>query len=411
MRATSAFALFCLLAAPPSAGAATWVVDASGGGDFPSIHGAIAAVAAGDVLLVKAGTYAPFTLNKDLSILGDPNALPTVTGVSLVSTNDALLAGLRFWLLDVAASSGVVVVDECETMGAGVGLDGCAWSMRIRNCAQVHVARSTVRGRVGDPFCEGPGLVVESSTVTVTRSVLTGGDGWGDDFNGYAGRRALLVSGASHVIVAGSDLAGGNGGDPNIAISGQAGDGAAAARVSAPATLTARGHAGHEWIGGQGGFGGFPGQAASFAVEGTGTLVFSGVAATPAAFSPALASSFPVPPEPFVDLTNTDVPSGFVRVNLWGPAGNVQWLLASAVPARSTLFGVDGTLWLSPFQTLAVLPIPTKGQALSENLLFQLPPSLVGLEGFLVAFQGFATGLGAGGSFLATNPAHVLIRR
>ncbi|MFG0318588.1 MAG: hypothetical protein ACF8XB_15035 [Planctomycetota bacterium JB042] len=411
MRKTPAFVLFCLLASPSAAEAATWVVDASGSGDFPSIHGAIAVVSAGDVLLVKAGTYPPFTLTKDLSILGDPHALPTVTGVSLVSTHDARIAGLRFWLLDVASSNGVVVVDECETMGAGVGLDGCAWSMRIRNCAQVHVARSTIRGRDGDAFCEGPGLVVENSTVTVTRSELTGGDGWGDDFNGYAGRRALLVSGASNVILAACDLTGGNGGDPNIAISGQAGDGAPAARVSAPATLTARGNSGHEWIGGYGGFGGFPGQDALFAVEGTGTLVFSGVAATPAAFSPALTASFPSPPEPFVDLTNTDVPSGFVRVNLWGPAGNVQWLLASAVPARTTLFGVDGTLWLSPFQTLAVLPIPTKGQALSENLLFQLPPSLVGLESLLVTFQGFATGLGAGGAHLATNPAHVLIRR
>lgn len=407
----SIVALACSLAFASPAVSATWVVKASGGGDFTSIQTAIDNVAADDVLLVRAGVYGAFTLSKDLSILGDPLALPLVTGVSLVQTNHARIGGISFGLLDVSSSNGVIVVDECEVRGFGSGLDGCSWAMRVRNCAQVHVARSTIDGRDGNAACEGPGLVVENSTVTLTRCQLTGGDGWGDDFTGYDGRRALLVGGSSVVYVAACDLTGGDGGSPNIPISGTAGDGVPAAKVSSPAELVVRGNTTHELNGGFGGFGGFGGANASYAVDGNGRLVVSGISAAPAAFAPALTLTKPSPAEPFIDMIGDDVPNGFHRLNLWGPAGNVQWLLVSLVPLRTTLFGVDGTLWLSPFQTVLVVPVTTNGQGLSENLLFQLPPSLVGFEGALVTFQSFATGLGAGGDYLATNPAHLLIRR
>jgi len=146
-------------------------------------------------------------------------------------------------------------------------------------------------------------------------------------------------------------------------------------------------------------------------VNGSGTLVVSGAALSPPAVSPSLSLTQPVPPQPFIDLINSDLPNGNVRLNIYGPSGNVQWILSSFVPAQGSLFGVQGTLWLDAFQTILTFPVVTKGQGLSENFLFQLPPSLAGFEGAMVTFQGFATDLGAGGTYFATNPAHLLIRR
>src|SRR5262245_22482850 len=89
----------------------TFVVDAGNGpgANFTSIAAAIAAVPDGATLLVRAGTYAPFTVDaKGLTILGDPGV---VVGGSVAVRNIA--AGQAVTIRELQTSPGAVLVDNC----------------------------------------------------------------------------------------------------------------------------------------------------------------------------------------------------------------------------------------------------------------------------------------------------------
>ena len=407
----------CLLLLAPAAGATTWVVDAAGGGNFTSIQAAIDAASPGDVLLVKPGFYTAFTLGKDLSILGTATGpAPTVIGQSLLLMENAEIAGLRFGTLELLGASGVVLLDEIEVTGSGVGLAACD-GMRVEGCAQVHIARSLLHGMDGTPTCESIGVGIVDSVVTLTGCTVTGGEGWGDGFLGYDGQEGLEISGDSAVLLAQSSVYGGNGGVPDVIFDGVGGDGAVAIRMnsggeSAPATCTVRGTSAMILQGGFGGFAGLqPGMDAFAAVAGSGTLTLSGVSYDPENFGAQLDVVMPSPAQPFMHLVGEDVPGAFKRLNMYGPSGTPLLLFASLNSAQLSLPGpVDGTIWLDLGTPVLILPFTLQGPELAQNLTFKLPASLAGLQGISVVFQGFAAGMGASGNHLATNPAHLLIR-
>ncbi|MCI0588067.1 MAG: hypothetical protein L0323_14640 [Planctomycetes bacterium] len=108
-----------------------WVVDDNGGPgvDFTDIPPAIAAAADGDILLVKAGTYAPFTLSgKGLRILGDgpqvtkvggnPPSPPVGTAVisNVPSSSFVYIEGLHF---RATGFFGINLLQPLQVSGAG----------------------------------------------------------------------------------------------------------------------------------------------------------------------------------------------------------------------------------------------------------------------------------------------------
>ncbi len=105
-----------LLAAP--AAATTWIVDDDGGAgvNFTDIPPAIAAASAGDVILVLAGSYSGFVLNKPLAIVGSPGVLvqgdADVFGVTTGSF--AALAGFSASSMTVHSCTKTVVVDDVK---------------------------------------------------------------------------------------------------------------------------------------------------------------------------------------------------------------------------------------------------------------------------------------------------------
>ena len=405
----------CLLLLVPSAGATTWVVDAAGGGHFTSIQAAIDAAAPGDVLLVKPGFYTAFTLGKDLSILGPESGTPPfVGGETFLLMDNAEIAGLRFNTLEVHGATGVVLLDDIEVDGLLSGWEACN-GVRIENCAQVHIARSSIHGKDGDVFCESRALGVVDSSVTLTGCTLVGGRGWGDVFDAYPGMEGLDLSGDSQVVLSGTSVFGGQGGTAQIPFGGQGGWGAPAILMNmfdeTPlATCTVRGNGSTLIAGGEAG-GGLGGQAALIAAGGQGTLTTSGASYDPEVFSFSLDVVVPEPAQPFINLVGGDEPGAFKRLNMYGPDGAPLLVFASLNSAQLSLPGpVDGTIWLDLSTPLLMLPFTCAGQELAQNLTFKLPASLTGLEGLRVTFQGFAAGMGASGNHLATNPAHLLIR-
>lgn len=406
--------ILMLLGALRPASAATWIVDAAGGGDFISIQAAIDAAAPGDVLLVQPGNYAPFVLDRRLAILGPPGGHPSVSGTSRVQTDDAVLAGLRLGSLQVLGARGTVLLDDLDVHGGVAGLPGCQ-GMLISGCTAVHVARSSLHGKDGDALCESRALQIVDSDVTLTDCTLTGGAGWGEDFFAYDGQEALDVVGASRVLLAHCRVQGGAGGSPEILFGGTGGNGAVALRINwgehaGPATVIVRGNSQSFVNGGVGGLG-IGAQDAFAPAAGFGTLVLSGVTHWPANFGAALDLVLPAPAQPFMHLLGDDGPGDFKRLNLYGPAGAQLLLLASLQLDKLALPGpVDGTLWLNPATTAILVPVVLAGQQVSQNLTFSLPPSLEGLEGLALVVQGFAPGFGAGGTILAGNPVHLVFR-
>ena len=410
-------ALLAPLAPPALPAGSTWIVDASGGGDFSSILEAVNAAAPGDVLLVLPGNYGPFLLDKELSILGVPPVKPVVNGTVLVTAPTFRMAGLHLRQLEIRDVTGIALLDDLLVDGLLGPGSGCHHALLVQDSNLVHITRTVVRGKHGDIVCEGPGLVVKDSVVTFTGGEIEGGTGWGDSFIGYDGKPALVAVGSARVTLSGANIRGGNAGTPEILFGGTGGYGAPALNLTGTPLgvkphVVVRGSALHLVSGGQagGGQGSEPAYTVASGMQGS-TLVFSGAQHWPEdlgtiglnVVEPAIAESF-------ATLTGGDEAGNTKRLNLHGPAGVGGLLLIGAELDWSTPSSVTGGIFLDPASLLFAVPVVFAGQDSHISLLFQLPASLAGLEGSLLGIQGFAAGLGVGGTWQAQSPVFVLLR-
>lgn len=140
---TRAFPIVVFGLLTPLAPASTWIVDDDGGAGvhFTSLTSAVAAAAPNDVLVVRPGSYAGFTLDRGLSILGDSatgvqitsgvtiHSLPALERVTLVNCTTSWIA------LDACA--GAVLLELVTVRPLELALAPHASAVDVVGCADV----------------------------------------------------------------------------------------------------------------------------------------------------------------------------------------------------------------------------------------------------------------------------------
>lgn len=215
LRVASLTASLALLA--PAARAATWIVDDTPGPgvDFNSISDAMSVIAPGDFVIVRAGTYGPFTLGMPAVVLAEAGVF--VTGDIHVSNNaplgHAALVNLNAQSIFVDASSGGVLLEDVIAR-PGTIAGGQTGLVQVQNAADVRLRNVDV-----DLIARGiAALSVTSSRVEVNGGRFVGGRGRSHDPVTFTpppenGGDGILVSGTSDVHVSRAEARGGAGGD------------------------------------------------------------------------------------------------------------------------------------------------------------------------------------------------------
>ncbi len=381
-------------------------VDAQGGADFTSIGAAIAAAAPGDRILVAAGNYAAFTLDRHVVLLGaSTGPRPKVAGLTVVSVPaGAFVANLELQRLAVLNSFGTLRFENVFVFDATLG--ACP-SALVQDSERVVFESCFFIGQDGTAACDTEGLVVRGAYVVVSDTNVFGGKGYrGDPAGGRDGRPGLLVEAGAVVDVPHSLVIGGAGGNGLAGLPG--GDGAPAMRILPGCLVRAVSHPDHGMAGGAGGLGSPPGAAATYTVDGGGTVTLSSITMVPAAIDPALAASFPVPEQAFLRMIESDDGGRKEILKLFGTPGQPQLVLASLVPAAITAPAlVDGLVWLDPGTAFLIAPVIALGLEDPVNFSFPLPsaPALLGTS---AVFQAFSQ-VGGSPPWRATNPSWILL--
>ncbi len=214
------------------------VVDAGGGGNFTTIQAAVDAALSGDTILVRAGTYAGFTVpDKTLSVVADTGAQVSVPGLTtvgnLAASHTIVLAGLHMTgttssrtPLFVSNVAGPVRVQGCTMTGATPGSPGLlagTGASVLGGSTRVAFVGCTLRG--GDAgtcdFCDemppgALGLEIVGARVAVYDCTVTGGEGsysimgFSNFVGGTGGDCASVSAGFLHA--SNSTITGGQGG-------------------------------------------------------------------------------------------------------------------------------------------------------------------------------------------------------
>lgn len=121
LRSLSLGVVFALAVVVTPAVASTIVVDAANGPgtNFTDVAAAITAASPNDLLLVRPGVYAPFTVDTPLTILAtSPNAATTteIAVQNIALGERAALVGVRPDVLDVSNCLGVVLIQDMQTL-------------------------------------------------------------------------------------------------------------------------------------------------------------------------------------------------------------------------------------------------------------------------------------------------------
>ncbi|HKX46673.1 MAG TPA: hypothetical protein VJP77_08210, partial [Planctomycetota bacterium] len=398
----AALAALCALA-PGLFAQAHWTVDDDGPADFADVAAAVAAVGAGDVLLVQPGNYGPVTLTKRLALLGDPSGeRPHLAALTVDGAASFELAHFAVGATVVRDVPGPSRIDDCELLGVvqhtGLIVDG-AFGLIVQ------------RTRVAPPELVPTGasavFVGGTSVVAIVDSLLEGGDAGADFANGLEGLggHGLWVDEQAYVVLSGSSARGGDGDDltgfaPGV-VAGEGGDGVQAWGGS---VIDVRGSSDDELRGGDRIHWQFGPQLDGKALVAFGAgATYSGVTlvgGTSTSFPPLAA------PAPHLYVRGTSFLGGQQRVSFFGPAGATGVVGLSLGQTFTAVPGFEGFLWLSPGALLQVVPLVLAGQETPANHVWDLPGD-ASLAGLAALVQGVV--VDPLGLLVPTNPAAIVL--
>lgn len=417
-----AFPLGLMLAlATSTARASTWIVDAAGGpgANFTDLPPAIAAAAPADVLIVRAGSYSSFVLDKGLALVADPgaNVLGGIT-VQNVTTFRALLVNLACDALVIADCPRVVIAQGLTVRGSAAAL--LAQAVDVVNSTDVRFQGLNVPGNApGLPALVGQtALRVTQARVELVRSNLRGRDGR-DTLNSpirpHGGHALLLGAGASaHVAL--TTLRGGDGGDNASttlfqSYGGDGGDGARLAAADSALLLT-----GIPMDTVSGGFNGYSNECAYDGIMGTGVHVQYPSASTRVSGATLLGAGYwcdgslgpptrgpvfqPAVPDPTLEMLPpvTGPGASCTMVVHAAPGTDVRLRLGRRPIVEDLPASAEDRL-VEPLRSWGLGVVPASG---AVSFPFTLPSTSP--TGALLAFQAFAVDLSAGTEFTASWP-------
>ncbi len=223
---TAAIATFAQLA--PSHARGVRIVDVNGDRNYASIQAAVNDANAGDVLLIGAGTYSGFTIDKPLSLIAAPAGASVSVGGNIrienVAGGSVVLSGLE------VTAGATPAVDPCAVVGCDdVRFYSCifqthpgftSWSpgINVASTASFVLDSCTAIGssNPGSSYSDGgqggSGLFLFQSSAAISSSTLTGGSGGDGIRNGGEGGSGMSIV-DSVAFVSGSMLTGGDGGE------------------------------------------------------------------------------------------------------------------------------------------------------------------------------------------------------
>lgn len=211
-------ALALTLAAAPSLGAGTLVVDDNGGPgvDFSDLAQAIAAAPEGSLLLVKDGVYGGVTISaKALTLAAEAGATVQIAGAltiqNLAANQSVALSGIDIGgtgvgvALTATSCQGPILIERSLLRGDGIPLFQQSHAALLTACADVTFVECDLRVNLGSGGVAG--LRANSSRTHLYRCVVVGGAGALDAEPGGAG--AEIDSG--FLFASGSEFHGGAG--------------------------------------------------------------------------------------------------------------------------------------------------------------------------------------------------------
>ncbi len=126
----------------------TWIVDASGGGDFVTIQDAVAASSPGDTIRVYDGLYAEnLFINKRLAIIGNGTDITTIDGQGLgnvitVNADDVTISGMN--ITGSPDHSGIIVQNRQGTVIEDNSIHNNGHGIRVQTGAELSIANNTI---------------------------------------------------------------------------------------------------------------------------------------------------------------------------------------------------------------------------------------------------------------------------
>jgi len=212
--------------------------------DYASVQAALAAIADGGTIEVRAGDYEEFLniVARTVAILAEPGVvvhgeidvhdlrtehMVTLRGIDLRSLGP-VSEPLRAW-----NNRGPLWVQGCRLQGSSVSFHTSPDVVILNDCASVVLDRCTIRGGTSvTPGAGGRAVLSVRTELVVVSGALTGGRGTGGDPGAEGGPAVEVVDG--HLFAFGALFRGGPGGYGQGAFGtcGQGGDGGPALRLS-----------------------------------------------------------------------------------------------------------------------------------------------------------------------------------